>query len=171
MVRPHQLVQCQLATKISSSVWKCCLQRLHCAMHSPIRYAMRCDAMRLTFSCQVIDGNFHLFDYYWIFQVYAQGGMTDVHGRSVTMQSISSSLKVIWHMVDEYAPNLCLVVARNHTWNSIILIYPCRKQWIRKTLWRMLSIISIHNINNTLNTAPVSDPMALFTLLCISIYA
>lgn len=29
-------------------------------------------------------------------QVYAQSGMTDVHGRSVTMQSISSSLKV-WH--------------------------------------------------------------------------
>lgn len=29
------------------------------------------------------------------FQVYAQGGMTDAHGRSVTMQSISSSLKVL----------------------------------------------------------------------------
>ncbi|XP_031640660.1 transmembrane protein 184B isoform X2 [Contarinia nasturtii] len=31
--------------------------------------------------------------YAFPYQVYAQGGMTDVHGRSVTMQSISSSLK------------------------------------------------------------------------------
>lgn len=36
-VRQQILAQYQLATKISSSVLKCYLQPLHCAMHSPIR--------------------------------------------------------------------------------------------------------------------------------------
>jgi hypothetical protein len=35
--------------------------------------------------------------YAFPYQVYAQGCITDSHGRSVTMQSISSSLKVYTH--------------------------------------------------------------------------
>ena len=37
-----------------------------------------------------------LFVSFPYFKVYAQSCMTDVHGRSVTMQSISSSLKVFF---------------------------------------------------------------------------
>lgn len=38
--------------------------------------------------------------------------------------------------------------------SEILLFY--RKQWIRKILWQMLFIISILNINSTLNTVQVS---------------
>lgn len=91
--------------------------------------------------------------------------MTDVHGRSVTMQSISSSLKVRWHMQllwnsCNLMPVWCLYDVCNMVFLGAV-IFHCRKQWIQKTLWRMLSIISIHSINNTLNTALVSDSMAL----------
>lgn len=37
----------------------------------------------------------------------------------------------------------------------VFLLHLFRKQWTRRTLWRMQSIISIHSINNTLNTALV----------------
>lgn len=37
--------------------------------------------------------------------VYAQGCITDAHGRSVTMQSISSSLKVSLFVIYLYAKN------------------------------------------------------------------
>lgn len=54
------------------------------------------------------------FDYDFELQVYSQGGMTDVHGRSVTMQSISSSLKVrhqiefiVWNCSNRTKQNVC----------------------------------------------------------------
>ena len=48
-------------------------------------------------------------------QVYAQSCVTDIHGRSVTMQSISSSLKVesLTNKICKFMLNALIVVAGN----------------------------------------------------------
>lgn len=77
-------------------------------------------------------------------RVYAQGCVTDSRGRSVTMQSISSSLKV--------GLSCCFILVKLF-W---LFCMVCRKLWIRKILWPMPFIISIRSINNTLSTVQVS---------------
>lgn len=90
--------------------------------------------------------------YAFPYQVYAAGCVTDSRGRSVTMQSISSSLKVHILNMNISGHNLLIIII------IIISITFCRKQWIQKILWPMPSIISIHSTNNIRSIAPVCSP-------------
>ena len=77
--------------------------------------------------------------------VYVNEGVVNSGGgRSVTMQSISSSLKV--------NRKLC----PNRKWLHLFTF--CRKQWIQGTSWPMPFTIFIRSINNIRSTVRVSDP-------------
>lgn len=79
--------------------------------------------------------------YAFPYRVYAQGCVTDSNGRSVTMQSISSSLKVL----KSPTSNRC----------RVNLPLCCRKRWTPRILWPMPSTISIPSINSTRSTVQV----------------
>lgn len=81
--------------------------------------------------------------YAFPYRVYAQGCVTDSRGRTVTMQSISSSLKV------------CKSLVVNVVNNEVYLCFN-RKLWIRRILWQMPFTISILSINSILSIVQVN---------------
>ena len=93
--------------------------------------------------------------------VYAQNCATDSRGRSVTMQSISSSLKVqpisrINESFNFQWPNFSFSFATCpdifHSKNVLF----CRKRSTPRTSWPTRSTTSIRSTSSTLSTAPVS---------------
>ena len=93
--------------------------------------------------------------------VYAQNCATDSRGRSVTMQSISSSLKVqpisrINESFNFQWPNFPFSFATCpdifHSKNVLF----CRKRSTPRTSWPTRSTTSIRSTSSTLSTAPVS---------------
>lgn len=94
--------------------------------------------------------------YAFPYKVYAQGCVTDSRGRTVTMQSISSSLKVI---AFKFFLKRCIIRSDDF-----------RRPWIQRTLWRMPFIISIHSISSTHSTVQVKKTYIFELHGCVTFY-